>query len=165
MIAASRTATGAPLHAAALNIIITSRQPSAASWIMTGDGSGPSGVLRIGGNIAPPTKIKDVPPVYPAAARNAGVQGLVILEAVLDETGHVRDVKVVRSVPLLDQAAVDAVKQWEYTPTLQNGAAIPVTMRVFVKFTLLRRRAKLVVALPASPPHDSEVQAVNLNCS
>jgi TonB family protein len=92
--------------------------------------------VRIGGAIQAPKKLKDVPPVYPAAAQEAGVRGVVILEARIDESGNVSDVRVLRSIPLLDQAAIDAVKQWQYTPTLLNGAAVPVVMTMTVNFTL-----------------------------
>jgi outer membrane biosynthesis protein TonB len=68
--------------------------------------------VRVGGNIPPPQKIKDVRPVYPPDAQRAGVQGVVIIEATVSTTGTVRDAIVKRSIPLLDQAALDAVKQW-----------------------------------------------------
>jgi TonB family protein len=92
--------------------------------------------LRVGGGIRPPRKIKDVPPEYPAAAQEARVQGVVIIEVRLDESGNVSDTRLLRSIPLLDQAATDAVKQWQYTPTLLNGVAVPVLMTVTVNFTL-----------------------------
>lgn len=92
--------------------------------------------VRPGGKIRPPQKIKDVAPVYPHMAQQAGVQGLVILEAVIGENGRVRDVRVLRSNPLLDQAAVDAVRQWQFTPTLLNGEPVPVVMTVTVAFKL-----------------------------
>jgi protein TonB len=74
--------------------------------------------------------------VYPPIAQSARVQGVVILEAVIGPTGKVQDVKVLRSIPLLDQAAIDAVRQWEYTPTTLNGVPVPVIMTVTVNFTL-----------------------------
>ena len=92
--------------------------------------------IRVGGNVRPPTKTKDVAPIYPVEAQNARVQGIVILEAVIGPDGRVAAAKVLRSVPLLDQAALDAVRQWEFTPTLLNGAPVPVIMTVTVQFTL-----------------------------
>ena len=92
--------------------------------------------VRVGGNITQPTKVRDVPPVYPPVAQAARVQGVVILEAMIRETGRVTDVKVIRSVPLLDEAAITAVRQWEYTPTLVNGVPVPVIMTVAVGFAL-----------------------------
>jgi protein TonB len=92
--------------------------------------------VRVGGKIRPPTKTKNVTPGYPAAAKSAGVQGIVIIEAVIGADGKVADAKVLRSVPQLDEAAVAAVKQWEFTPTLLNGKAVPVVMTVTVNFKL-----------------------------
>jgi protein TonB len=96
----------------------------------------PQAPVRVGGNIKPPTKTRDVKPVYPAIAQSARVQGVVIIEATIGPDGRVKDAKVLRSIPLLDQAALDAVKQWEFTPTLLNGVPVPVIMTVTVNFTL-----------------------------
>jgi TonB family protein len=95
-----------------------------------------SAAVRVGGKIKPPTKTKDVKPVYPAAAKSARVAGTVIIEATIGANGKVLNAKVLRSVAGLDQAALDAVKQWEYTPTLLNGAPVPVVMTVTVNFRL-----------------------------
>jgi protein TonB len=92
--------------------------------------------VRMGSGIRSPVKTVDAAPAYPAIARSAHVQGVVILEAVLDAGGRVSDVRVLRSIPLLDQAAIDAVRQWRYTPTLLNGRAVPVIITVTVNFTL-----------------------------
>jgi protein TonB len=91
---------------------------------------------RPGGKIRAPHKIKDVAPVYPQIAQISRIEGTVILDAVIGENGRVRDVRVVRSFPMLDQAAVDAVRQWIYTPTLLNGEPVPVIMTVTVAFKL-----------------------------
>jgi TonB family protein len=106
-----------------------------------------TGAYRMGGALTPPKKIKDVPPVYPPIAQEARVQGVVIMEARVDEQGNVSDVRVLRSIPLLDQAAIDAVKQWQYTPTTLNGVAVPVIMTTTVNFTL-RPIIRLEVLLP-----------------
>ena len=92
-------------------------------------------LVRVGGQIKPPTKIKDVKPIYPAIAQSAGVTGTVTIEATIGEDGKVSDAKVVRSVALLDQAALDAVRQWEYMPTLLNGVPVPVLTTITVNFT------------------------------
>ena len=92
--------------------------------------------LRIGGQIKAPNKIKDVKPVYPAIAQSARVAGVVTIEATIGPDGKVIDAKVVRSIPLLDQAALDAVRQWEYMPTLLNGVPVPVLVTVTINFTL-----------------------------
>jgi protein TonB len=94
--------------------------------------------VRPGGLIAAPRKVVDVAPIYPAIALAAGVEGLVILEATIDVDGRVTGVRVLRSVALLDQAALDAVRQWQYTPTRLNGVPVPVVMTVTVNFTLNR---------------------------
>ena len=96
----------------------------------------PKTTYRAGGNIRPPAKVRHVPPVYPQIAQQNKIEGTVILEAVIAENGRVRDVRVLRSVPLLDQAAIEAVRQWHFTPTLLNGEAVPVVMTVTVRFQL-----------------------------
>ena len=96
----------------------------------------PTAPVRVGGNIKAPVKTKDVRPVYPAIAQSARVQGIVIIEATIGPTGKVTDAKVLRSIPLLDNAALDAVRQWVFTPTLLNGVPVPVIMTVTVQFTL-----------------------------
>jgi protein TonB len=95
-----------------------------------------SNPIRPGGDIRPPAKTRHVAPTYPAIARQNGVHGTVILEAVINQAGRVRDVRVLRSIPLLDAAAIEAVKQWEFTPTLLNGQAVPVLLTVTVSFQL-----------------------------
>ena len=96
----------------------------------------PAEPVRVGGNIIAPTKTKNIDPVYPAVAQAARVSGVVILEAVIGPDGRVTNVNILRSVPLLDDAAVAAVRQWEYTPTLLNGVPVPVIMTVTVNFQL-----------------------------
>jgi TonB family protein len=90
--------------------------------------------LRVGGRIQAPKKIKDVKPVYPATAQSARVAGAVTIEMTIGPDGKVIDANVVRSIPLLDQAALDAVRQWEYTPTLLNGVPVPVLVTVTINF-------------------------------
>src|SRR5207253_9336749 len=78
----------------------------------------PPAPVRVGGNIRAPQKTKDIKPTYPAIAQSARVQGVVIIEATIGPNGSVQEAKVLRSIPLLDAAALDAVKQWQFTPTL-----------------------------------------------
>jgi TonB family protein len=92
--------------------------------------------VRVGGRILMPARVRHVDPIYPPVAESARVQGVVILEVVIDPDGHVADVRVLRSIPLLDQAAIDSVRQWEFAPTLLNGTAVPVVMTTTVQFTL-----------------------------
>jgi len=96
----------------------------------------PTGPVRVGGKIHPPAKLNNVQPVYPSIARQAHVEGVVILECTISPQGHVTDVKVLRGVPLLDNAAMEAVRQWSYSPTLLNGVPVPVIMTVTVNFRL-----------------------------
>jgi TonB family protein len=93
-------------------------------------------ILRVGGTIREPTRIRHVAPVYPVIAQQARVAGIVIIELVIGETGLVTHARVLRSIPLLDQAALEAVMQWQFMPTLLNGQAVPVIMTVTVNFTL-----------------------------
>ena len=95
-----------------------------------------SGPVRPGGDIKFPARLAYTAPTYPAIAKTARIEGTVILEATIDEAGVVRDVLVLRSIPLLDQAAIDAVSRWRYTPTRLNGAPVPIILTVTVTFTL-----------------------------
>ena len=80
----------------------------------------------MGGQVKPPIKIKNVDPVYPRDAMESRVEGIVILEITVDANGNVTDARVIRNVAMLDDAALDAVWQWKYTPTTLNGAPVPV---------------------------------------
>jgi protein TonB len=100
------------------------------------DAPPPPQAVRVGGQIKEPKKLKNINPEYPDIAKQARVQGVVILECTISPQGKVTDVKVLRGIPLLDSAAVDAVKQWVYTPTLLNGVPVPVIMTVTVNFRL-----------------------------
>jgi protein TonB len=80
----------------------------------------------------------DVAPVYPPIAQAAGITGVVIIEAVIAQDGSVQEARVLRSAPLLDQAALAAVRQWVYRPTLLNGVPVSVIMTVTVRFELRR---------------------------
>ncbi|MEX1128872.1 MAG: energy transducer TonB [Vicinamibacterales bacterium] len=110
----------------------TARQSVSSGGTYAGSGQ----PVRVGGTIKEPKNIKRVAPVYPPEAQAAGVSGMVILEVLIGGDGRVSDAKVLRSIPLLDQAAIDSVLQWEYTPTLLNGVPVPVMMTVTVNFTL-----------------------------
>ncbi|MBY0495163.1 MAG: TonB family protein [Cyanobacteria bacterium] len=92
--------------------------------------------VPVGGRIAMPQRLVTRPPVYPAIAKTGHVQGVVEVAIVVDATGNVARAQIVKSIPQLDKAALDAVKQWKYAPTIVNGAAVPVTMVVQVTFTL-----------------------------
>jgi TonB family protein len=92
--------------------------------------------LRVGGNVEAPRKLVDVAPIYPDDAQTAGIEGIVILEIVIGEDGLVIETSVLRSIPELDQAAIDAVSQWQYETTLLNGDPVEIEMIVTINFTL-----------------------------
>lgn len=96
----------------------------------------PAGPVRVADLPVTPRKIGDVRPVYPEFARAARLEGTVIMEAVLDTTGRVTQLRVIKSAPMFDQAALDAVRQWQYTPSLYGGRAVSVLMTITVRFTL-----------------------------
>jgi protein TonB len=96
----------------------------------------PAEPVRVGLEVKEPRRLKDVPPVYPSIAARSGLEGVVVLECIIDPRGRVVDVKVVRGLPLLDDAAIEAVRQWVYTPTLVNGVPTSVIMTVRVTFRL-----------------------------
>ena len=88
------------------------------------------------GDVTPPQKIHDVSPIYPPIAQAARAQGVVIVEAVIGTDGRVQDARILRSAPLLDEAALAAVRRWLYTPTRLNGQPVSVVMTVTVRFQL-----------------------------
>jgi len=96
----------------------------------------PDGPIRVGGDVVPPMRTKYVEPVYPPIALTAGVEGVVFIEARVGKDGSVTDAKVLRGIPLLDEAALDAVRQWVFSPTKLNGAPVDIVMTVTVNFKL-----------------------------
>jgi protein TonB len=92
--------------------------------------------LRAGIDVREPRRVKNVAPVYPQLAVDSRVQGAVILECEIDARGHVDKVKVVSGNIILVDSAVNAVRQWVYTPTLVNGVPVPILMNVTVTFEL-----------------------------
>ena len=92
--------------------------------------------VRVGGDLKAPALIERVEPEYPPLAVRAQVQGVVILEAVVDPQGRVEDVRVLRSIPLLDNAAIAAVRQWRYSPLLLNGEPERFVLTVTVSFSV-----------------------------
>ena len=92
--------------------------------------------VRVGGVVREPRRVVVVPPVYPDLAVKARLQGTVILEATVNERGRVVNVSLLRGLPLFNDAALEAVKQWVYTPTLLNGIPTPIIMTVTVHFRL-----------------------------
>ena len=96
----------------------------------------PQEPLRVGGEIPAPTKVRDVPPSYPPEAQAAKVSGIVILDVLVGVDGRTSVLEVLRSVPMLDESAIEAVEQWEYEPTVVDGVTMPVVLAVTVNYTL-----------------------------
>ena len=121
-----------PVGAIQETITVRDQRPS------TAPGRGERAPVRIGGNIRPPRKLVDVRPVYPPAMRDAGLEGVVALTALIDVEGRVSSVRVIGSPahPDLGKAAADAVRQWRFSPTLLNGETVEVLMNVSVAFSL-----------------------------
>ncbi|HYT65648.1 MAG TPA: TonB family protein [Vicinamibacterales bacterium] len=95
-----------------------------------------TGPVRVADLPVAPRKTVDVRPIYPDFARAARIEGTVVMEAVLDPSGHVTQLRVIQSVPMLDQAAIDAVRQWRYSPSLYGGHPVSVLMTITIRFKL-----------------------------
>jgi protein TonB len=93
----------------------------------------------VGGAVVAPALLHRVEPVYPRAAVAARVEGVVVLEAIVDVEGRVQEVKVLRPVSLLNEAAVEALKQWRYAPLTIKGVASPWVLVVTLTFKLQAR--------------------------
>lgn len=92
--------------------------------------------LTIGGAVRPPVKIVDARPHYPELAKQTRAHGMVEVEIVVGPSGDVEQARVTKSVPLLDKAALDAVRKWKYAPTIVNGVAVPVKLSVGLSFAM-----------------------------
>ena len=92
--------------------------------------------ITIGGNVQQAKLIAQPKPVYPPEAKQARVQGVVKLQAVIAADGHIKDLTVISGDPLLVPSAMDAVRQWVYQTTLLNGDPVEVTTQIDVNYTL-----------------------------
>jgi periplasmic protein TonB len=90
--------------------------------------------VRVGGNVIAANLVSQVKPVYPPLAKQARIQGVVVLEAEISKEGTIENLKVITGHPLLIQAAIDAVKQWRYKPTMLNSEPVPVVTTITVNF-------------------------------
>jgi periplasmic protein TonB len=98
--------------------------------------SPPADPVRVGGSVKAPARVKNVAPVYPAKARENHIQGIVILDITVGVDGAVTEVKVLRAIQELNDAAIEAVKQWRYEPTKIDGVLVPIRMSVSINFTI-----------------------------
>jgi TonB family protein len=123
--------------------------------------------IRVGGNVAPAKLISQAKPVYPPLARQARVSGHVLFDVIINKDGTIQNIQLISGHPVLVPAAMEAVKQWVYQPTLLNGAPVEVVTKVDVNFTLGDDPRPLPSALvgqhyrellPAAGPVSSGVQ-------
>ena len=141
------TLDDAPFQAAAAGAEVGGATNGVSGGVAGGTGSAVSiepaqppaatGPFRVGEGVTPPRKIKHVKPVYPVFAMSARVGGNVLIEATIGVDGKVHNTKVLQSIAALDQAALDAVRQWEFEPTRINGEPVAVMMVIVVTFALL----------------------------
>lgn len=96
----------------------------------------PRGPVQVGGRIKAPQLLHSVPPQYPNMARQAHVEGDVVVDLVIDTSGKVTTMKVVSGPLLLRDAATTALSQWKYQPTRLNDQPVPVEMQVLIKFKM-----------------------------
>jgi protein TonB len=96
----------------------------------------PPVLIRVGGNIKPPKPLHRVAPVYPEIARQARLVGTITVLAIVGVDGRVREARVVNGIPLLSDAALEAVRQWRYQPQLLNGQPCEFELTVSVSFVL-----------------------------
>ena len=99
--------------------------------------SEPEGPIHVGGDVKAPVKVSDPPPQYTEIARKARIQGVVIVQAIIDKQGNVTNVKVLKGLPMgLDTAAKDAIRGWKFEPATLNGKPVDVYYNLTVNFTL-----------------------------
>jgi len=112
--------------------------------------------VRVSEGVMEGLVVKKVPPAYPADAKNAKIQGTVVLQIIVNKAGEVENVQLVSGHPMLAPSAIDAVKQWKYKPYLLNGEAVTVETRVQVHYTLADDSA----AVPGLAPSVDDSNAV-----
>ncbi len=131
-----------PVGSGKTSILVTSNpDPSATTVISglssnTGAAQAGAGAVRVGSNVQASNLVSKVNPGYPALAKAARVQGVVQFEAVIGKDGSIQNLRLTSGPSLLVQAAMQAVQQWKYKPTLLNGSAVEVITTIDVNFTL-----------------------------
>jgi protein TonB len=96
----------------------------------------PPAPIPVGGDVRQARLISSIPPLYPALAKTQHIEGAVRVDALVDENGRVSSMKVVSGPTLLQQAAMDAVRQWKYQPATLDGKAVPMHLTVTLQFKL-----------------------------
>ncbi len=103
---------------------------------LAGVSEGPKKPVRIGGDIKQPRLLSGTPPIYPVLAKQSHIQGVVVIEAIIDEHGNVIEEHAISGHPLLIPAAMKSVSQRKYAPTILDGEPTPVSLRVEVNFQM-----------------------------
>ena len=106
------------------------------SHIRGTDAAGSSAPVRVGGDVKPAKLLTSVPPLYPTFAKNQRVEGDVRVDAMVDVNGRVTAAKAVSGPTLLQQAAVDALRQWKYQPATLDGKPVPMRLTVTIQFRI-----------------------------
>jgi TonB family protein len=119
------------------DVMIDSIQSAGATQPMFSPFAAVGPPYRVGGDVTLPILLNRVEPVYPAVARKARIAGIVIIEAIIDRAGVVKDARVLKPLPFgLDQAAIDAVRQWKFRPGRYHGKPVDVIFDLTVNFRL-----------------------------
>jgi protein TonB len=116
--------------------VLTHPIPAPIPIVSTRPKAEPPAQLLVGGNVQEAKLIYRVQPLYPALARQVRVQGVVVLEAIIAANGSIQQLHVLSGHPMLIPSAVEAVRQWIYSPTILNGKAVEVKTTIEVRFTL-----------------------------
>lgn len=164
LVAVSAPLAGAQTEPAASPVPTASPEPAASSGPASPD------IKESGTDVPPPKRTKMTPPTYPPEAQAQGIRGIVIVEIVIDTQGKVSSAQLVRSIPGLDEAALGAVRTWEYEVTRVDGKPVPVRLRVPITFALRlpnvdrqegvpELRAGVLPALPEGAASAGEVKA------
>jgi TonB family protein len=120
------------------SVTVTAARPNTSAASASPAVQTSSRPIRVGGNVEPAKLIRHVAPVFPQSAQAQGIQGSVTFEAIIDKAGFILNTQLVSpyAPPDFVQAALDAIKQWQYTPTLLNGEPVDALTEITVNFTL-----------------------------
>ena len=136
----SRGRRAATMAACLLLALATTFAATALQTDVKPDGTVKDGVATLSPGHAAQNLISKVTPIYPIDAKKAGIQGTVVLAAVIGKDGQMKDLRVVSGPPELQASAMDAVKHWVYKPYLLNGGPVEVETKINVTYSLSDRR-------------------------